>query len=93
MHKESHPQAHQTITIGTASQDPRQKAVVPGAQFVVEDWWDRIANQSWMYSNGNPAALHYAMRNALMGLPIDDEVIYGKIDGIGHIIHTSEIAE
>lgn len=56
----------------------------------VEDWWHRVGGKSWMYSDGNPACLNYAMRTA--GLtPIDDKVLYGKIGGSGVLIHESEI--
>jgi len=59
--------------------------------FIVEDWWDKVANKSWMFSRGNPACLNYAMRAALKGLPLDDKVLYGKINGLGYLIHISEI--
>ena len=47
-----------------------------------------------MFSDGNPAALKYAVRAALRepaSLPLDDEVVYGKVDIFGHLIHVSEI--
>jgi len=60
--------------------------------YKVEDWWDRVSGESWMASRGNPAALHFAMRSGLQGLPLDDEVVYGKdANGYGHLIHVSEI--
>lgn len=62
------------------------------AEMYIEDWWDRITGGSWMEANGNPAAIHYAMRAGVSGLPIDDDVLYGKdMRGMGHIIHLSEI--
>jgi hypothetical protein len=42
-----------------------------------------------MTADGNPAALNYAARG--VGLPIDDEVVYGKIGAFGHLVHTKEI--
>lgn len=62
-----------------------------GNLYVVEDWWDRVAGKSWMWSDGNPACLHYAIRSAAAHLPTDDEVLYGKVDGLGHLIHASEL--
>lgn len=63
------------------------------AEILIEDWFDRInGGQSWMISNGNPAALMYAMRSGLGNLPLDDEVLYGKdFRGMGHLIHVNEI--
>lgn len=35
--------------------------------FIVEDWWENVSGCSWMNSNGNPAALEYAVRSAFNG--------------------------
>ena len=77
MHTESHPQAGQTVTLKT------------GEEYRLEDWWDKLTGSSWMYAVGNPAAMNYAMR--ALDLPIDDEVVYGKIGVYGHLVHVSEI--
>lgn len=58
---------------------------------VVEDWWDRVSGQSWTTSDGNPAALMYALRIPFSEIPVDNEVLYVKINGFGHLIHDSEI--
>lgn len=71
--------------------DPVQNMVVPGAIFHIEDWWDRVSGGSWQVSIGNPAALQYSLRSVANDLPIDDEVVYGKIEGLGHLVHVSEI--
>lgn len=60
--------------------------------FEVEDWWQNVAGKSWMFCDGNPACLIYALRSGKEGLPTDDEVLYGKIGGLGHLIHISELA-
>ncbi|MFC9432785.1 hypothetical protein [Nocardia sp. NPDC057030] len=58
----------------------------------IEDWWDRVSGGSWMFADGNPAALKYAIRSGLAGLPIDNDVVYGKDDsGFGQLIHVSEV--
>jgi hypothetical protein len=44
-----------------------------------------------MDCDGNIAALHYAARAAFSDLPPDDDVLYGHIDGLGHLVHVSEI--
>ena len=85
IHNEQSPLAGKTVKIISG----RYKDL----QFKVEDWWDRLNQGSWMFARGNPACLQYAIRNSPVGddLPIDDEVLYGKIDGLGYLIHISEI--
>lgn len=93
-HAEQHPLSGQTVTLGEQAGDPVRGVVVPGATFVIEDWWDRVAGRSWMTSDGNPAALQYAMRTGFRGIgavPLDDEVVYGKIAGRGHLVHAAEL--
>lgn len=66
-------------------------------EYRVEDYWDRVSGGSWMWAKGNPAALNYAVRTALAGakagrrVPLDDEVLYGKIGSFGHLVHVSEV--
>lgn len=92
VHENSHPKAGQTVRIKFAGNGHPQ---VEGLEhdFRVEDYWDKISGTSWMTSDGNPAAMVYAMRTGLSGLPIDDEVVYGKIGSFGHMIHASEILD
>ena len=91
MHAQSHPLAGKTAKIGSGSSDPAQNLVVPGAEYKIEDWWDKLTGKSWMISDGNFACLHYAMRSASCNLPIDDEVVYGKIGNLSHLVHVSEL--
>ncbi len=84
IHSEESPLANKTVKI---------KANVPeigGMEYRVEDWWDRVSGKSWKSSNGNQAAMNYAFRAGRQGLPIDDEVLYGKA-GLGYLVHISEI--
>lgn len=66
-----------------------------GQIFEAEDYWINLpGNKSWMWSDGNPACLEYAMRTALQTLKVptfDDLVVYGKIDGFGHLFHETEL--
>jgi hypothetical protein len=66
-----------------------------GSEYRVEDWWDRVSGVSWMFAKGNPAALVYAMRSSMQAydVPIDDEVVHGKIGPFGHLVHICEIEE
>jgi hypothetical protein len=92
MHNTKHPLAGKTVAL-VGSIDPVQGQVVDGAEFRVEDYWDAVSGKSWMFSDGNPAALQYAMRSGMSGLPIDDEVVYGKIGYFGHLVHVSELGD
>lgn len=93
MHTQSHPLAGKTVKINDTGKDATQSAVVPGAEYRVEDYWDKVTGKSWMNSDGNPAAMQYAMRSAIAGLPLDDEVVYGKIGAFGHLVHVSELGD
>lgn len=86
VHAESHPNAGESVSVRMTTLEGELKDTA-----VIEDWWDRVSGESWMNSNGNPAALIYGLRTGVVGLPLDDEVIYGKIGSLGHLIHTSEI--
>jgi len=61
------------------------------SEFRVEDWWVNVAGKSWQICQGNPACMVYGIRSGLGGLPLDDEVLYGKIGLLGHLVHVSEI--
>ncbi len=87
IHEKRHEQAGETVRVTIDSPDHGEKT----HDFVIEDWWDRLGGGSWMFANGNPACLHYAMRSAVKGLPTDDDVVYGKIGAFGTLIHSSEI--
>ena len=62
-----------------------------GEEFTVEDWSDNVLGKWTFMANGNPAALVYAIRVAKYNLPIDHHGVYGKVCGLGVIIHDSEI--
>jgi len=80
MHSESHPLAGQNITLPS------------GDTYWLEDWWDRVSGgTSWMDMQGNPACMLYAMKSGMNNLPLDNEVVYGKVDGLGHLMHVSEL--
>lgn len=83
IHKEPSPLAGVTVII-------KDEAFGLGKQeFEVEDWFDRVTGKSWMFFKGNLACMQYAIRSK--GVPIDNEVLYGKIKGSGYLVHISEI--
>lgn len=89
IHANPHPKAGQVVKLRADAH------VIGGQDYRIEDYWDRVAGKSWMVSNGNPACMKYAMRTGMSArsIPNDDEVLYGKIGGIGELIHISEISD
>lgn len=87
MHENEHKLAGQTVTI--------KRGKYAGQEYRVEDYWDRVYGKGWGDSGGNPAAVLYAVRAATddtINLPLDDEVLYGKIGAFGHLIHICELS-
>lgn len=89
MHTETHPLSGQTVTLSNVGNNFDE--VRDGVVFRIEDWWDRLTGGSWMFAVGNPAAIKYAIRSGAANLPLDDEVVYGKIGPFGHLVHVSEL--
>lgn len=85
--RSAHPLAGQTVTLRCAPDPDR----LDGQAFQIEDWWENVSGGSWMDAVGNLACLKYAMRSAFANLPTDNEVVYGKVGGLGHLIHVSEL--
>ena len=80
--------ADQTLKIKEDAND------IGGCEFIAEDYWINIDPcRSWMISDGNPACLIYAMRIACgkIFIPLDDNVVYGKINGMGYLVHVNEL--
>jgi hypothetical protein len=90
MHDDKHPLAGKTVKVMTT----RHVQIGDGPhEYRLEDWWDHLTGSSWMDTEGNPACLVYAMRAAFAELPVDDEVVYGKVGSFGHLVHVSEIMD
>ena len=65
-------------------------------EFVIEDWAENVFGCSWMYADGNPTALEYAMRSAFSGsnnnVPtFSNDVLYGKVGMFAHLFHVNEL--
>lgn len=100
-HPDIHPLAGMTVLLACHPHDVRYLYVgcpTPAAEFVVEDWYDRVTGRSWMVSDGSPAALEFAIRSGVLPgihggrIPTDNEVVYGHIGGLGFLIHADELA-
>lgn len=89
IHSEPHPLAGQTVALNSTFKHPQ----FPNAKTLrLEDWQDRVFGKSWMACDGNPACMVYGLRSGFNGLPLDNEVVYGKFeDGRGGIVHVSEL--
>lgn len=102
VHPDSHPLAGKTITVKLKGA-PHQR-LTDGVQMEVEDWWsiahedNELGSLPALLSSRSPAAINYIVRAQVAGIPLDDDVIYGKVFdgqplGLGYIIHSSEIGE
>lgn len=87
IHENASPLAGTTQTIKPNVKD------IGGQTIQIEDWYDRVNNRSWMGDNRNTATLAYAWRAGHSGLPLNDEVLQGTIEGKEHIVNVSELAE
>lgn len=86
-HNSPSPLAGRTVVV--RADLPNQDGTVH--TYHVEDFWDRVTGSSWMNAVGNFAAVGYAVRSAFGGFPVDDEVLYGKVNGLGYLVHVSEV--
>lgn len=89
-HPEQSPLAGKTVKIKASANQ------LGGQEYRVEDWWDRVSGDSWAFCNGNPACLQYGMRTGFsrdIDVPDDDEVLYGKVGALGHLVHVCELDE
>jgi hypothetical protein len=92
IHTNPHPLAGHTVRLRAGVTDPVRDMVTAGAEFRIEDWWDRTHGNSWTDSPSNPAAFQYGLRIFRIGhIPLDDEVVYGKIGAFGHLVHNTEL--
>lgn len=56
----------------------------------VVDWWE-IAKLKLVAAAVDFKAQDYGIRAALAGLPVDDDLLYARVDGMMRIIHVTEI--
>ncbi len=61
----------------------------------IYDWWHRVSGESWRdgADYGLAACKQYALRREDQGLGLDDCVIYGYVDGLGYLVHETEMRE
>lgn len=67
-------------------------AELGGHRAEVVDWYERLGDGvSWRDNPGDPRTENYRMRRGLGGLPDDDDVLFARVDGMGQLIHVTEI--
>jgi hypothetical protein len=82
------PYAGQTVTLRSDARD------IGGLPAAVVDWYERLSEGvSWRDRIGvDPRCESYNMRSALSGLPDDNDVLFARVDGMGALIHVTEIS-
>lgn len=85
--------AGKTVTIRDGFVDPFNGEITAGTPYEVEGYWDELTGNPWPRSagTGNYAALNYAQRLLLSNVPVDNDVLYGKIGAFGFLVHVSEV--
>ena len=91
MHNRPHPLAGRTVRLPDRIGGSDVHGELAGRNFRIEDWWDHLSGASWREAEGNPAALQYAVRAMIKGLPANDDVVYGKVGALGYLLHVSEV--
>lgn len=69
----------------------RQVPNFGGSEIHIEGLWSQIHGTQWYHCESNIACVIYGLRCIENNLPIDDAVYYGKINGLGHLVHISEL--
>ena len=73
--------------------DPGINEMVRGKSYLIEDWQINVGGESWTTCKGNPVCMQFAIRTGLQSFetPTNDKVFYGKIGGLGYLVHETEI--
>jgi len=91
MHERQHPLAGRRVRLPDGLLLSEGDASPVNRDYYIEDWWDRVAGESWRDARGNPAVLQYAARVAANRLPSNDDVVYGKVGALGYLLHVTEV--
>ena len=68
------------------------KGSLKGQEILIEDTWEAVTGKTLNNSSTtNPAVFQYCIRSGKDNLPFNDNVYYGKINGLGYIVHESEL--
>ena len=91
-HNTAHPLAGRTVQITDAGIG---NPSLPAGEFIrIEDWYDRVNPGSRWSDRQTFAELNYELYNVEPNqLPRDDEVVYGKVDHLGYLVHVSQLGQ
>jgi len=66
----------------------------PHPLIIIEDTDKEVFGSSWAAQDGNPACIIYAVRRGFnRAIQGDGQVYYGKINGLGELVHETELTE
>jgi len=82
-----------TCRIKTPSDYFEGKYGDPRPTIQIEDEYVNVFGRSWEEVQGNPAATLYALRVLQGEIPKEGKVYYGKIRGLGELVHETELEE
>lgn len=95
-----HPRQHPLAGKAVLADQPIYNAVrhewLSGPhEFIIEDWADRVLGGSiWGDRDQYPYVIsNYALIAGRMMLPPDNEIVYGKVGNLSHLIHVSRLME
>ncbi|MCP3682171.1 MAG: hypothetical protein GY861_05710 [bacterium] len=70
-----------------------RKYNTPNPEIDIEDTDINIWGTSWKDQGGNMACMLYATRTKSEGIPLTGTTYYGKVQGMGELVHESELEE
>lgn len=77
---------------GKAVRLRQDAAELGGHQAEVVDWYERTGGGiPWRFAEDDPRTENYRIRSGLGGLPDDNDVLFARVDGMGQLIHVTEI--
>lgn len=65
----------------------------PRPTIIIEDVDVAVFGVPWDMAEGNPAAILYGLRVLRGEVPKEGKVYYGKINGLGELVHELELEE
>lgn len=92
--RETHPLQDKEVRLNDTVSDPQRSMLWPGAVFRVVDWFVNMDDEAAepLVVPRNWAEKWYIQRALTNHLPLTD-LVYGKVNNLGHLVHVSELGE
>lgn len=91
--KATHELARKKVKLNLLAEYPpftNLNPIFSGDVFIVEDWADNALGKKWEDQNTfTTVSFDERTRN----LDVDDDVIYGHVNGYGHLVFASELGD